>query len=478
MQNKIADEYSKIVKSRANFRFFIKMKLNFKSMFPAIALAGMVAIATVSCTNEEVIEAVTNAEVPYITKQPKGGTFLKGATATLSVDAYVRDGGALSYQWYKQGEDDDLPQAIAVNGTSETYSLNTGTESEYVYYVVVTSTNAAVNGKKVRTTTSEEVEVTVGLKNVAAAKFTKNLTGGSYKLPASPVKLQVSVAKDKDVVSRTFTWYKSDTLPKGKKPVGTQLGNPQSSNSAPIDTAASYILALPTAGTFYVFAEVVSNIATADSVGKASDTSYSAIAEFVLYAAKAEITAQPKSAAIVVGDTAQFAVTAKGLNTPLAYQWQKKNATSGKWEDVANSTWDTLTVTSVAVDTSGDFYRVQVTDINATYSDTSVVISDSVKFTAAAKTVNPVITKFVQQDADLKVTATGRGTLSYKWYKIDVATGIKSVVESATNDTLTSPTGGYCYYVDVTDKIAADSDTAVQGEKTVSSAELCIPATT
>ena len=44
--------------------------------------------------------AVVNAATPTITAQPKGATVSVGAAVTLSVTAFVSDGGALSYQWY------------------------------------------------------------------------------------------------------------------------------------------------------------------------------------------------------------------------------------------------------------------------------------------------------------------------------------------------------------------------------------------
>ncbi|WP_212758681.1 hypothetical protein, partial [Paenibacillus sinopodophylli] len=66
--------------------------------------------------------------------------------ATLSVAASVSDGGVLSYQWYSNGSNSTSGGTLVSGAISASYNAPTATAGTRYYYVVVTNTNASVNG--------------------------------------------------------------------------------------------------------------------------------------------------------------------------------------------------------------------------------------------------------------------------------------------------------------------------------------------
>lgn len=129
-----------------------------------IQSAACVILSSTSI-NMTVSAGVINAEAPRISQQPQKATYTKDDTATpLKVTAAVSDGGTLSYQWFSNSTDK------TTNGTSlgsdngaqtDTYTPSTSTIGTTYYYVNVTNTNQAVNGKKEATTTSNIVTITI-----------------------------------------------------------------------------------------------------------------------------------------------------------------------------------------------------------------------------------------------------------------------------------------------------------------------------
>uniref|UniRef100_UPI000EE8E785 S-layer homology domain-containing protein n=1 Tax=Clostridium sp. AM58-1XD TaxID=2292307 RepID=UPI000EE8E785 len=114
------------------------------------------------------VKALTNAETPDITQQPRGGTYMQNEIATLTVAASVTDGGILSYQWYSNATDSNTGGTEIPGATSASYTAPTGTTGTTYYYIVVTNTNNRATGQKTATSTS----------NVAAVTVTGNSSGG------------------------------------------------------------------------------------------------------------------------------------------------------------------------------------------------------------------------------------------------------------------------------------------------------------
>jgi hypothetical protein len=108
-----------------------------------------------------------NAQKPVIRTQPTDAfwnVFTPQTGVKLTVEANVKDGGQLSYQWYK------VKASVASGGTeineasSKDYTLTKTEYAEngvYYFYVVATNTNNAVEGKQTNTVASNAVKVTV-----------------------------------------------------------------------------------------------------------------------------------------------------------------------------------------------------------------------------------------------------------------------------------------------------------------------------
>ncbi len=99
-----------------------------------------------------VVNASLNAEyAQFAVDLPEKTSIVAGEDLVLSVDAFVNDGGTLSYQWYKEGE------KLGTNSRTLTVP-RVALEDSGEYYVIVTSKNN--NIKRRVTSTVCEVEVT------------------------------------------------------------------------------------------------------------------------------------------------------------------------------------------------------------------------------------------------------------------------------------------------------------------------------
>jgi hypothetical protein len=137
-----------------------------------------------------------------------------------------------------------------------------------------------------------------------------------------------------------------------------------------------------------------------------------------------QITQQPVSQTVNVGQTATFTVTATGA-MPLTYQWQKNGATIA---GATSATYTTPATTSA--------------DNGATFGVTVMHSTQSVASSPATLTVNgpPSITSqpanqsvIVGQTATFSVTATGTAPLSYQWQKN------QANIPGATSSSFTTP---------------------------------------
>lgn len=96
-----------------------------------------------------------DAQVPSITKQPTGATYsLNGKASPLTVEAYVSDGGVLSYQWFKDNK--EISGAV-----DSSFTPSTSEAGSSVYYVRVTNTLSGATGNTVASVDSEKVTVKV-----------------------------------------------------------------------------------------------------------------------------------------------------------------------------------------------------------------------------------------------------------------------------------------------------------------------------
>jgi len=96
-------------------------------------------------------EILTDAAVPEIIEEPKNHTLRLNnpQRITLKVKAVSKDGGILSYQWYKASSaaDEGSPEPNAET-SSYTFTPDTASASTQYYYCLVTNTNESVTGQK------------------------------------------------------------------------------------------------------------------------------------------------------------------------------------------------------------------------------------------------------------------------------------------------------------------------------------------
>ncbi|MGN0236265.1 MAG: InlB B-repeat-containing protein [Paludibacteraceae bacterium] len=179
----------------------------------------------------ELTVTLPDCETPSITTQPTSATYCAGETITnLTIEASVSDGGALSYQWQKDGAD--------ISGATE--ATYTPTEAG-TYTCVVTNTLA---DHTPASTTSDEAVITI---NAATAITTQ---------PASKT---VSVDEKATLTveatgtgTLTYQWYTCDA----------DGSNPQTIGDA---TADSYSVTPATAGTTYYKVTVTGTCGSATS---------------------------------------------------------------------------------------------------------------------------------------------------------------------------------------------------------------------
>ena len=191
------------------------------------------ATADSSATVTVIDSTKTNAEKPVSITGITGTTkYKQGDTASaLTIEATVKDGGTLTYQWYK-GEE------LIEGATSASYTPDTTTAGTFIYKVRVTNTNNNVNGNK---TAIEDfnIQVTItAIVNAATPLIRTGLADGTYTVGAKATALSVE-ATVSDGGTLSYQWYKDSTVISGA-------------------TSASYTPDTKTAGTF-TYKVVVTN---------------------------------------------------------------------------------------------------------------------------------------------------------------------------------------------------------------------------
>ena len=113
--------------------------------------------------DDEPVDWRVHAQIPRISAQPQFITVYASQQAALSVDAYVTDGGSLTFQWYRAdgargGSFRPIPGA-----TGSTLIPNTSTIGINHYRVAITNTNNApwITGNRTARTISRAVTVGV-----------------------------------------------------------------------------------------------------------------------------------------------------------------------------------------------------------------------------------------------------------------------------------------------------------------------------
>ena len=133
------------------------------------------------------------------------------------------------------------------------------------------------------------------------------------------------------------------------------------------------------------------------------------------------IVDQPTSLVVAQGGSISFTVQASG-QAPLTYQWFKDGTA------ISGATSATYTIGSAATSDAGK-YKVQISNAagSATCNEVTLTVIQPPIITSQPSS----ITVATGGTASFSVTATGSGTLTYRWYKDG------QPISGATNSTLT-----------------------------------------
>ncbi len=117
------------------------------------------------------------------------------------------------------------------------------------------------------------------------------------------------------------------------------------------------------------------------------------------------ITTQPTNQTVVVGQTAQFSVTATGT-PPLSYQWTWNTT------NLANATNATLVLTNVQFSQAGN-YAVVVSNLADAVLSSNAILTVLTPPTITAQPTNQTV--YVGNTASFSVAASGTPPLNYQW---------------------------------------------------------------
>jgi hypothetical protein len=370
-------------------------------------LASLVGCAVLSACGGDAAptpnSAPTASASPQITTQPTSQTVAVGATATFSVAATGT--APLGYQWMLNG-------AAVAGATSATYTMP--------------PIIAADNGDSFTCVVSNSS----GSVTTSAAVLVVN----------SPPQITIQPGAETVAVGQTATFSVAAS--------GSTLNYQWSRNGALIAgaTQATYTTgATTTADNGATFSVVISN------AGGSITSTAATLTVTAATGGAPQITTQPASQTVNVGQVATFSVVAGGGGT-LGYQWKKGGAT------IAGATSASYTTPVVASTDSGSVFTVVVTNSagSATSTGATLTVNSAPQITTqpASRTVT------VGQTATFTVVAIGTPAPTYQWKKGGTA------ISGATGANFTTPStvvgdSGSTFTVVVTNSLgSATSNTA------------------
>lgn len=396
------------------------------------------------------IKEASKAEKPWVNEiKSEKLTYAAGESIKISVKAFARDGGVLSYKWFKDDEE-------IAGATGNEYTWAEATPGAYKFKVAVTSTL----NETTATTESENIEIIVSdvaKRDAETPKFTTALASLTCKV-GEDAKLAVD-ATVSDGGTITWQWYKVDS----------------DNNSSAIAGAKNKEFTIPTEDfgetTYKVIATNNNSSATGETKAEASLSCVVIVYDPSKKNAKVpSIVSQPQSVTYTEIDEIKPLTVVASVESAAGeeddigvykYAWYKV----GNEEAVA----DTESYTPQISEIGSTSYYVVVTNeyANATGNKTASVKSDVATITVNAyEPTKPVITKqpassrYMLKDLpeDLSVKAVvDEGKLSYQWYMI--VDGEEKLLEGETSkyyeNISTEKEGSFNYFVRVTNTVEA-----------------------
>jgi hypothetical protein len=136
----------------------------------AALLPTIIALVLTGCPNSNGGGGdITYTATPVITAQPVGASYAQDDIATaLAITATTNDGGALTYQWYRNNTNSNsggtaITDRYMYYGRSMYYTPPTTVVGTVYYYVVVTNTNNSVSGAQTASVTSNTAAIIVDI---------------------------------------------------------------------------------------------------------------------------------------------------------------------------------------------------------------------------------------------------------------------------------------------------------------------------
>lgn len=386
---------------------------------------------------------LVDAQTPVFKTQPVSGEHNLNAVVTLTVKAEVSDGGAVTYQWYRN----DSPISGA---TGENYKADTSAPGETSYKVEATNKNDSATGKKKASAFSNVATIRIvdlSKTNAKVPSISAHPASKTYNKGDAPDALTVT-ASSTDSGTLTYQWYVNGNVISG----GTNY---------------NYTPKTDEAGEFTYYVKVTNTITDNGDGGlkSASATSENAVitVKELVNAQTPKIHKQPIGATYKKGDTAAVLSVSATVSDggKLSYKWYK-DGTEISGADKAEY--------KPATDTIGTFkYTVKILNnlesatgnknAEITSSEAVITVNDPDKTNAAVPEEINVSGKNVYDKGDkaaepLTVTAksTDGGKLSYQWYLNDAE------ITGETQNTYipkTDTEGQFKYKVKVTNTLAS-----------------------
>ncbi len=337
--------------------------------------------------------------MPSIATQPVGQTIAIGSALNLSITAAGT--GPFTYQWIKDG-------AAITGATNATYSVAAAQLADGgTYSVVATGTGGSV--------TSASVTVVV---NAVAPAFTTNPSSQTVTI-GDDVTFSVAVTGNP---TPTLQWRFNGSAISGANGASLTLISVSGTNAGSYDAVAT------NAGGSVTSSPAVLTVNTPPPPPPPPPPPANVAPN---------ITTNPASQTVLVGQSATFTVAATGTPSP-SYQWRKNNTA------IAGATSSSLTIATATLDDAGS-YDVVVSNVAGSVTSSSVTLT--VDAPPVIVTSPQGATAKLHQAVTFSVVATGSPAPNYQWLKNGAAISGATQASLSLSSVVQSDAGGYSVLV-------------------------------
>ena len=402
-------------------------------------------------------------------------TYLKdAAAAALTVTAAVTDGGTLSYEWYKNSENNTTSGTKITDAATASYTPSTADVGNAYYYVIVKNTKGSLTPA---TATSHVAHIAVEApKDAETPEFDDDLDAddhiASVAVNADPSSVRVwdVLATVADGGTITYQWYKSDT----QNGDGTAISGATSRTYTPIVTEVG-------TSWYYVIATNTNNNATgSNKMATAKSFVAKCVVDNLTHPAYPHISSNltlgpvsynlntPVEQVTALTVTATVSASGNELAGELSYQWYSNSephnangtaingATTNSYKpsvDVAGNYYYYVVVSNFAsaataesktAHTSSDVAWVKVIDPNDVKGPVAITFGVKGNVGGTLTAVDGNGDEFVSLETaeeDEVITFTAVAAAGYKvknWYVDDVVQPLAPVVPTTFEYTVTA----------------------------------------